>query len=557
MIKKITLTIIACFIIALAIICLITFYHIIEQEDKYLEEYHTEEMERIKQTLQNAVDLAYAMIDTHYNNALDPISLEKHYGQRLVNIIEIAETILYTKSEAVNKGKLTLEEAQAQALTEISQLRYDNGNGFLWINNTNLPYPRMLMHPKIPKNDILDDPKYNRAQNQQQNLYQVLVKKAQQNGKGFVIYHWDKPSKEGLIKDVPKLAYGKLFPEWNWIIATAIYADEAIREIVDNIQRDLRKMRYNHGIGYFWISTSQKKYLRLIVHPTMPSLEGFLEGNAKTLYSAFVEICETQNGSGFKKYVEPKPDSSGVLREKLTYVRVYKPLGWIVGTNAYLDSIGKAVSEKQKQVEEDIRSLVIKLATVSIFVILLISILSYVMSQYFPWVKSVVKSTAERVKSQTTPSTQPTITEEPTFGHQPAPEMSGSVPAGLLPADDCMKMIQEISKTLITEQNKVIATALQGSQPHQTMEEKSKITNDIKKVIDKTAPSVGEMKQVIERNQVPSQPTSNLGLTQFDNSPKTTTNAGVMQFDDRPKSDEKVTNNLNNMMDNLSFKLEE
>lgn len=537
MTKKITLTIIACFIIALAIICLITFYHIIEQEDKYLKEYKTEEMERIKQTLQNAVDLAYAMIDTHYNNALDPVSLKKHYGQRLVNIIEIAETILYTKLEAVNGGKLTLEEGQAQAIAEISKLRYDNGNGYLWINNTNLPYPQMIMHPKIPKNQVLDDPKYNRAHNQQQNLYQVLVKESQQHGKGFVIYHWDKPTKEGLIKDVPKLAYGKLFPEWNWIIGTAIYADEAIREIIDNIQRDLKKMRYNHGIGYFWVSTSQEQHLQLIVHPTMPSLEGVLDGKVKTLYSAFVEICDSQNGSGFKKYVEPKPDSSGILREKLTYVRLYKPLGWIVGTNAYLDSISKSVIEKQDKVKEDIRSLVIQLVTVSLFVIILISILSYVLSQYFPWVQSVVKSTAERVKPHTTKSTEST-TDEQIFGHQP---MSGP-PASSLPANDCMKMIQEISKTLIAEQNKVIATALQGYQSSQTMEEKSRIANDIKKVISQTTPSVEEMKKVIEKNQVPSQTTTHTGLTQFEN---------------RPKSDEKVTNNLNKMMDNLSFKLEE
>ncbi|EDN67513.1 methyl-accepting chemotaxis protein [Beggiatoa sp. PS] len=304
-----------------------------------------------------------------------------------------------------------------------------------------------------------------------------------------------------------------------------------------------KKMRYNHGIGYFWISTSQKQHLQLIVHPTMPSLEGLLDGEEKALYSAFVEICETQNGSGFKKYIDPKPSSSGRLREILTYVRHYKPLGWIVGTNAYLDGIAQAIIEKQEQVKEDIRGLVIKLATVFVFVIILISILSYVLSHYFPWVKSVVKSTAERVKPHTAPSTQPTtINDEQMFGHQP--EMSASVPAGLLPADDCMKMIQEISKTLITEQNKVIATALQGAQQYtpQTMEEKSRITNDIKKVISQTAPSVQEMKKVIEKHQIPSQPTTNVGMT---------------QFNDRPKSDVQVTNNLNQMVDNLSFKLEE
>jgi methyl-accepting chemotaxis protein len=557
--KKITLTVIACFVVALIIICLVTFYHIAEQEEKYINSYQSEEMERIKQSLQNAVDVVYTMIDTHYSNAMERTSLEKHYGQRLVNVIEIAEIMLKAKSEAVKRGELTLLEAQNQAMAEIAKLRYDNGNGFIWINNTTLPSPRMLLHPQIPKDQELDDPKYNRAGNQELNFYQQLVQSIEQHGKGFVIYHWDKPTQDGLIQNVPKLAYGKLFPEWDWILATAIYVDEAIYNVIDNIQHDIRRIRYNHRIGYFWLSNNQKSHLKLLVHPTKPELEGFLEGEARELYSSFVEICENPNGSGFKSYKEAKlNDSSGELREILSYAKLYEPLGWIIGTNAYLDIIDAKIEPKQAEITQDMNSLVIKLVSISILVIIMISILSYVLSHYFPWVSLILKA-----KANTETKPQPT-TEAPTETLIPSTPTVTSLPAGMLPTSDCMKMVQAISRTLIAEQNKVVATALQASRTPQTMEEASPVTRNIKQVIDKLTPSAEELKEVLAINQPPSE-SLNLGemnqstppeMNQPSTQPVLDTGE-TEQFQvfnsEKPEQfkpdivEEKITNNLNRM----------
>ncbi|MGE4263629.1 MAG: methyl-accepting chemotaxis protein [Desulfovibrio sp.] len=133
----------------------------------------------------------------------------------------------------------------------------------------------------------------------------------------------------------------------------------------------LRNMRYGNN-EYFWINDAAKPPV-MIMHPTVPALEGkaldaakfekadrfwlgedtnapqqnFPGGN-KNLFVAFVEVCE-KSGQGFVGYVWPKPKAGGGATTetypKISFVRLFKPWGWIVGTGLYVDDIhAKVVS---------------------------------------------------------------------------------------------------------------------------------------------------------------------------------------------------------------------
>ncbi|MCG8571362.1 MAG: cache domain-containing protein [Spirochaetes bacterium] len=167
-------------------------------------------------------------------------------------IIEEAESIIHHVMDRINEGYLTEEEGKEQIKERIKNIRYDEGNGFIWINNTELPFPRMVMHPTSPalNGQIMDDPKYNCAEPDNQNLFLKFLEVCQQNGNGYVKYSWSKP---GLAEPQPKLSYVLLIEEYEWIIGTEVYIDD-IEIKVNALKTDINNEKNKlHIISIFFI----------------------------------------------------------------------------------------------------------------------------------------------------------------------------------------------------------------------------------------------------------------------------------------------------------------
>ncbi|MCK5876494.1 MAG: cache domain-containing protein, partial [Candidatus Marithrix sp.] len=399
--------------------------------------------------------------DTNYKNAMDKQYLANHYGQQLINIIDIAETILKTKTKAVKLEGLELSEALEQAATEISKLSYDNGNGYVWISDTTEPHPKMIMHPldQSLNGKILNDPKYNSALGKEQNIYQAAVEVCYHHGKGFVDYLWPKTTPNGVIDDMPMLAYVRLFEDWNWIIGTTIYVDNAVNDAIENSKDEIRKMRYTNGIGNFWIVDTKPK-LKMLVNSDESALEDQnLSGKVKQYYESILNTCHQQNGSCFNTNNAAKLPHSEEKVAKLSYTKIYEPLGWMLGTGFYLDDINRAVAEKEAMIKEEIKYMTITLVVVAIVAIILFSVLGYIMLKYFPKIK---KSILQHPAENSLPETPEIRTvyrpvEGEIVNSTPTPYNDGN----MIRTDECIKMVQEVSKTLITEHTKWLATNLE------------------------------------------------------------------------------------------------
>jgi methyl-accepting chemotaxis protein len=359
----------------------------------------------VKQTLKNYVDIAYETIESNYQNSQDKKWLEKQYGPRLINIIELTDEIIKENKKLSAAGTISIQEAQQRAAHSISQLRYNNGSGYIWINDMGKPYPRMIMHPTVPalNGKILNNPKYNCALGEKKNLFQAAIEVSANTGEGFVDYLWPKPTKDGLTKEQPKLSYVRSIPGWNWIIGTGIYVDDALTEAIEKSKRDIEQMRYNKGTGYFWINDMGRPYPRMVMHPTVPALNGKILdnpkyncalGERKNLFQAFVE-ASADTGEGFVDYLWPKPTKDGLTKEqpKLSYVRSFEPLGWVIGTGVYVDSIDTAVAAKIVQAKKTTKNLLRDLLVVvgGTFLVLVIAI-RYLSNRFF--VKEIKRSVA-------------------------------------------------------------------------------------------------------------------------------------------------------------------
>ncbi len=117
----------------------------------------------------------------------------------------------------------------------------------------------------------------------------------------------------------------------------------------------IKTMRYDNGIGYFWINDDQEPIPNMIMHTTSPQLDGNLMddpnynvafGSDQNLFEAFVEITKNDKDgdgrlNGYVDYSWPKPSDEGLTTDqpKLSYVEKFEPWGWIIGTGVYIDDL--------------------------------------------------------------------------------------------------------------------------------------------------------------------------------------------------------------------------
>ncbi len=101
---------------------------------------------------------------------------------------------------------------------------------------------------------------------------------------------------------------------------------------------EIKNLRYGKD-GYFWIMNLS---CRMIMHPFDSKLDGknlsgIADSHGKHLFSAMVRVCQKSH-HGYVSYLWPKPGSENP-QAKISFVKLYQPWGWIVGTGVYLSDI--------------------------------------------------------------------------------------------------------------------------------------------------------------------------------------------------------------------------
>jgi methyl-accepting chemotaxis protein len=99
----------------------------------------------------------------------------------------------------------------------------------------------------------------------------------------------------------------------------------------------IRELRYDRG-DYFWIEDLDT---RMVMHPNAnlegKRMAGTRDPDGKALFDEMVTVVN-RDGSGLVHYRWPKPGSDVPL-EKVSYVELFKPWGWIVGSGIYIDDV--------------------------------------------------------------------------------------------------------------------------------------------------------------------------------------------------------------------------
>lgn len=101
---------------------------------------------------------------------------------------------------------------------------------------------------------------------------------------------------------------------------------------------------------YFWITDMHPNMIR---HPYRIDLNGkdltkFKDPHGKTIFVEFVNTVN-QNGEGYVDYMWQWKDDSTRIVPKLSYVRSFKPWGWIIGTGIYIEDVKTEIAQLEKR----------------------------------------------------------------------------------------------------------------------------------------------------------------------------------------------------------------
>lgn len=143
--------------------------------------------------------------------------------------------------------------------------------------------------------------------------------------------------KRNLIHEITASAYS-LLDYYHSLEVQGIIDGEKARE---EARSAIGKIRYGGELkDYFWITD---RYPRMIVHPYRPELNGtdltgYKDSGGKAIFVEFVNAVSDE-GENYVEYMWQWNDDTTRIVPKLSYVRLFEPWGWIIGTGIYIEDV--------------------------------------------------------------------------------------------------------------------------------------------------------------------------------------------------------------------------
>lgn len=171
------------------------------------------------------------------------------------------------------------------------------------------------------------------------------------------------------LKHVVEVAHGILDYYYKLSINGTLSEEIAKAQAI----KAIKSLRYEQ-VEYFWINDDTLPYPKMVMHPTVPALDGKVlddpkfncaktmqfglekeiirTDGKKNLFQAFVEVSN-KAGFGYVSYDWPKPlPGGGTTKElypKLSFVKKFEPWKWVIGSGIYIDDVDEEIKAYFKQ----------------------------------------------------------------------------------------------------------------------------------------------------------------------------------------------------------------
>ncbi len=149
--------------------------------------------------------------------------------------------------------------------------------------------------------------------------------------------------KKQLVRSIVEAGYGSVARYYD-MAKNGLINEERAKELA---LESIRGMRYGKH-GYVWVNTVDGI---MLAHPKK-ELEGknlwnMQDPKGKYLFREMAKVCDV-GGEGYVSYMWPLPGGTEPV-DKISYVKLFKPWGWIIGSGVYLDDV-KMISDKLQSI---------------------------------------------------------------------------------------------------------------------------------------------------------------------------------------------------------------
>ncbi|WP_163336079.1 HD domain-containing phosphohydrolase [Desulfopila sp. IMCC35008] len=165
--------------------------------------------------------------------------------------------------------------------------------------------------------------------------------------------------KKEMIRELTESAWSILDTHNDLYLKGTISLEQAKTEAIEHV----KMLRYGpERKDYFWINDMHPN---MIMHPYRTDLNGqdisnFMDPNGKRLFVEFVRVVE-KSGEGYVDYMWQWKDDADRIVPKISFVKGYKPWGWIIGSGLYINDV-----------KQEIAAIRGKLSTISTIILIIV-----------------------------------------------------------------------------------------------------------------------------------------------------------------------------------------
>ena len=134
----------------------------------------------------------------------------------------------------------------------------------------------------------------------------------------------------------------------------------------------LRDIRYGQdGKDYIWINDMHPT---MVMHPYRPDLEGvdvtdYKDPGGNLLFQDFIKTARN-GGEGYVDYIWQWQDDPSRVSPKVSFVKGFKPWGWVVGTGIYVEDVEQAIRLMTRRLVYIFLGIMALLTGLSIYIVL-------------------------------------------------------------------------------------------------------------------------------------------------------------------------------------------
>ena len=118
-------------------------------------------------------------------------------------------------------------------------------------------------------------------------------------------------------------------------------------QIQEIIIETLRHLRFENGKGYYFITRLDGIEMLFADKPEMEgkNMLGLRNHEGRFVVKGMIDVVKAQK-EGFYEYSWTKPQADGEHFKKISYIKLFEPYDWFIGTGLYLDDMEHKVKEE-------------------------------------------------------------------------------------------------------------------------------------------------------------------------------------------------------------------